>query len=164
MRGGGMGGPGGGMGGPGGGMEMPKIMVRWDSAGPMRAAASKLEAPELKSIEEWSKEFYIVTVSGMSMMRQRQEGRTPDPERMKQMSERVRSNTTLKRKGKDDLQPSRVEMVKGADGMVMAFLFPRTEAISADDKDVSFETAMGPMQIKSKFVLKEMMVQGKLEL
>jgi hypothetical protein len=174
MRGGGMGGPGmggGGMGGPGGGpggTEPPKATVHWESAGPMREAAAKLENPAAQSLAEWSKEFYVITLSGMPMMRRRGEAgdqqRQPDPERMKQFAERLRGVTTLKRKGKDDLAPARVELIRGPEGMATAFLFPRSEAITADDKEVFFETAMGPMRVQSKFILKEMMVQGKPEL
>jgi hypothetical protein len=165
--GGGMGGPGGGMGGgpDGGGFEAPKVNVRWESATPMMEAASKLESPLAKSLAEWSKDYYVVTVTGMPMMRRRPEGApSPDPARMKQMSDRLRGMTALKRKGKDDVAPERVETVQGADGMVMAFLFARTAGVAAEDKEVSFETAFGPMQVKSKFVLKEMQVKGKLEL
>lgn len=170
MRGPGMGGPG--MGEPGGGggpgMEAPKLNVHWESAGPMREAAAKLENPAAQSLAEWSKEFYVITVSGMPMLRHSGDGgddrRQPDPQSVKQFAERLRGVTALKRKGKDDLAPARVEMIRGPEGMTTAFLFPRSEAIAAEDKEVSFETAMGPMRIQSKFLLKEMMVQGKLEL
>ena len=55
-------------------------------------------------------------------------------------------------------------MLPGADGMVMAYLFPRTFVIDENDKEVAFETAMGPMEVRTKFVLKEMKFKGKLEL
>lgn len=95
------------------------------------------------------------------------EARRPDPERMAQlqaqMQERMKSSTALRRKGKDPIAPARVERLQTPDGPAMVFLFPR-EPITADDKEVSFETAAGPMELKVKFPLKDMIYQGKLEL
>jgi hypothetical protein len=70
----------------------------------------------------------------------------------------------LKRKGKDPVSPARMAMTQGDEGMTVLFLFPRTAEITADDKDVSFETAAGPMAIKAKFNLKDMVYDGKLAL
>ncbi len=166
----GMGAPGGGMGGPGmGGPEsMPsmKATIRWESAAPVREAALKRESESTHAIAGWAKDFYVVSVSGMPIMgpRGREGQRQPDEERARQMQERLRSVTVLRVKGKDAMPPARVEMLPGKDGMTFAFLFPRSEPIVAADKEVSFETALGPMEIKSKFALKDMMYQGKLEM
>ena len=46
-------------------------------------------------------------------------------------------------------------------GLVLAFLFPRAEAIDAEDKDVEFECGLGPKEIKAKFELKDMLYGGK---
>jgi hypothetical protein len=45
----------------------------------------------------------------------------------------------------------------------MLFLFTK-EAIplSLDDKEVDFTTHLGPLEVKAKFVLKEMKYRGKL--
>jgi hypothetical protein len=57
-----------------------------------------------------------------------------------------------------------VETLQTAKGPVIAFLFPRTDSIDADDKEVTFESALGPLGIKCKFVLKAMIYRGKLSL
>ncbi len=45
------------------------------------------------------------------------------------------------------------------------FYFERTEPIFPDDKQVTFVTKLGPLEAKAKFILKEMVYQGrKLEL
>ena len=67
-------------------------------------------------------------------------------------------------KGKDAIQPERIETIQVPDGRVTAFLFPRGTVLSKDDKEVVFETARGPMEIKAKFNLAEMDYKGKLEL
>ncbi len=45
------------------------------------------------------------------------------------------------------------------------FLFPKgSQPIEAADKEVTFITAMGPLGVKAKFALKDLMVKGQLEL
>jgi hypothetical protein len=47
----------------------------------------------------------------------------------------------------------------------MMFLFPKgSQPIEASDKEVTFITQLGPLGVKAKFPLKEMMVKGQLEL
>ena len=42
------------------------------------------------------------------------------------------------------------------------FYFPRSEPIK--DGQVTFDTKMGPIEVKCRFTVKEMMYRGKLEL
>ena len=167
-------GGGGGMGGDMGGgpeaMERPQVVVRWESADPFRQASLRAQNSHAKQIEEWSKEFYVVSVSGMSMMRGggREAGPDqrpqPDPARMEQMQQRMKDATLLKRKSRKIRSHRHVWNSAGGEGMTMVFLFPRSDAIDADDKEVTLETAFGPMQVKAKFNLKDMVYNGKLAL
>lgn len=50
----------------------------------------------------------------------------------------------------------------GAAGPGTFFYFPRNEPLSLDDKSVMFTTRMGPLEIKAKFTLKDMLYKGKL--
>ena len=75
---------------------------------------------------------------------------------------RLKSATYLTRKDRASLYPEKVERDK--DGTTILFTFPRTAPISLDDKEVEFITRYGPMEVKHKFKLKEMVYQGKLEL
>ena len=156
------------MGESGGGMAAPKVILRWESAEPVREALTKAEAGHAAQLAEWSKEFYVITASGIPMTgagrRSSQDGGQMDPNRMQQMQQRIAQAATLKRKGKDPLAPARAATIRGKEGMIVVFLFPRTEAITADDKEVSFETVAGPMSFKSKFNLKDMVYDGKLAL
>jgi hypothetical protein len=162
--GGGMG-PGGGMGN--GGMEMLKPVIRWESAAPLRDAAAKSAGDAAaQSFGEWSASFYVVTLSGFGAQGGRG-GRglgQPDPARLSQMQDAMTAATNLTIKGKPAIAAARVETVQTEQGQVTAFLFLRTAAIEVGDKEVTFETAMGPLGIKCKFVLKEMIYQGKLAL
>ena len=48
--------------------------------------------------------------------------------------------------------------------LVIAFLFPRIDAISADDRGCIFEGSAGPQRIKCRFTLKDMLYHGKMAL
>jgi hypothetical protein len=175
MGGGGMGGPGG-MGGTGGGVgrtdpgvganpaaAAPKVVIRWDSAAPLREVAARAGAPEdVKNLADWSKEFYVVTVSGLSNSRYRGGGgqETLDSER----TERLKMITVLRIKGKNSVSPARIETFTTPEGPATSFLFSRDVPISLDDKELSFETQLGPNSVKMKFTLKDMVYHGKLEL
>jgi len=74
----------------------------------------------------------------------------------------LKSATYLTPKDRASLYPEKVERDK--DGSTILFTFPRTAAISLNDKEVEFVTRFGPMEIKHKFKLKDMVYQGRLEL
>jgi len=42
--------------------------------------------------------------------------------------------------------------------------FSRAETIFPEDKQITFTTKLGPIEVKAKFILKEMFYQGKLAL
>ena len=78
--------------------------------------------------------------------------------------DRLKSSTSLQVKGKRSISPDSVQEAPGA-ARALLFVFPRgSEPITLDDKEVTFITNPGPMEIKVKFPLKEMKYQGKLAL
>jgi len=54
--------------------------------------------------------------------------------------------------------------VHQAGGGTMMYSFSKEHAIELDDKEVEFTTKRGPMEIKKKFRLKDMVYHGKLAL
>jgi hypothetical protein len=138
----------------------PTVIVRWETAAPVREAARTAELPYAARMLEWEKQFYVITTSGLPFGGRQQ----PDPDRVRQMQERLRGSATLRAKGKPPVGPERVFLANAARGSTMIFLFPRSAAFTVEDKDVTFETAAGPMQIKAKFKPREMEYQGKLAL
>ena len=82
------------------------------------------------------------------------------------MAQRLKESTHLDRKGKDPIAPVQVEIGQARDGSsIIMFLFPKgSQPIEAADKEATFITAMGPLHVKAKFALKDMMVKGRLEL
>jgi hypothetical protein len=185
MGGGGMGGGGRGMGGGGGyggggglegagggGMpELPAAVVRWESAPLVREANARFESKEFnEAVAGFSKDYYVISVTTVGPERQGGwqggSGQQEDPQqaadRRTQMQARVLAATSLKRGGSDSRAPERVETLKDSNGRVMLFLFPRALALENGEKDLNFETALGPAIIKARFNLKDM-AQGSIQ-
>jgi hypothetical protein len=112
---------------------------------------------------------YVISVTGLRMPGGR--GRRPEAAGDGQgdqrspadrMKDQLMGSTQLVRKGKDPIIPTDVR-VMGSNNVVI-FVFPKTNAIGEDDKDVEFRTSLGSIQVKEKFSLKDMHFSGKLEL
>ena len=174
--GGGMGG-GGGRGGAGGGGEMgaqmpeaPHVVIRWDSAMPVREAMKKVSLSKAVD-EEDVKAFYIVTVDGLRFPRrpgapERPAAQASGPRPMPpDQFDTLKNATNLTAKGKDPVQPGKADMALGEDGkMTVRFYFPRSADFSLDDKEVTFQTKHMRMEVKQKFSMKDMTFDGKLAL
>jgi hypothetical protein len=155
--GGGPGGPpGGGMGGgPGGGMDEMHALIRWESALPVCAALKKPLAEANPS--------YLISVTGLPM---RQPGLDRgNHDAGSQMREMMMKSTSLQRKGKDPLLPEIVAIVEAPEGLSFLVSFHRAgNNIVVEDKEVTFNMKMGPISLKAKFVLKEMIFRNQLAL
>jgi hypothetical protein len=189
---GGPGGGGGGWGGNRGGQggdstagRPTSVLLRWQSALPVQqalarqnggssatdaqaqpaAAAAPAAAPAADS-------EYVIAVAGLpdwSGRRRRdadsddsqQNSGASDEDRRAAFLDRLKESSTLTAKGKSPFGPDKVE--RAADGSILLY-FPKSEALSLDDKEVEFATRVGPMDVKHKFKLKDMTWQGKLAL
>ena len=162
--GGSRGGGGGDMSTPGGNLNSSiNVIVSWRTALPCRQAIARQKygadaatsADAKKMIEEPQK-FYAIVVGGLPgrMLRGSSD----------EMKAGLLKNTMLEVKGKDPIQASDLQTAaNGQQGMIV-FLFPKTNPIDADDKEVEFVSRIGPMTVKQKFKLKDIMFNGKLEL
>jgi hypothetical protein len=150
------GGPGiegpGGPGGPGGAQLQLKAIVRWETAAPIRDA-SKRQFPRDPTGS------YVLSVSGLPRMRR---GPGEGGDRSREMSEGLRETTVLQRKGRDGVAPVHTEAEP--DGTLLFYFSNDADPVSLDDKEVVFRTKMGPLELKVKFVPKEMRYRGKLAL
>jgi hypothetical protein len=126
-----------------------KVVVRWESARPVRGAEQKLgdtEAPELEG------DYYAIAVYNM-----------PTPKRWNLANE-LKGIATLKRDGKKDLKPSRVLILRKDDGLAtLVYFFKRVE-IARRDGYVLFEAQIGRLFVGQAFTLQDMQIQGQLEL
>jgi hypothetical protein len=124
-----------------------KAIVRWQSALPIREALKSKPA-------EGIADFYILAVVGDLAMAD------PDADEAQRESrlDMMKQYTKLDKHG-GAIPLANVEPVKKVGTL---FYFPRSEPIK--DGQVTFTTKMGPVEVKCKFTVKEMMYRGKLEL
>ena len=170
--GGGMGGGGRGMGGGrrGGGNSMPlqyKATVRWESAKPVQAALKTPLPDELAGA-------YVISVSGVPIVqagRQHSDDGDSDTAVSKGLSaevlDRIKNLTYLEPKGKAAAQPSVVQKgsITSSGIPTLLFGFPREVLpLTADDREVTFTTKLGQVEVKTKFNLKDMMYHSELAL
>jgi hypothetical protein len=148
----------------GGGLGGNSIMltVSWRTALPVRQAVAKAKygaeagtSPEAKRLIEGEQKYYAIIVTGVPV---RSMGNSD------KMKEALLKNTTLTVKGKDPIQASDVQSGSDAQKALVLFIFPKTVPFSVDDKDVEFSTTLGPLVVRQKFHLKDMVFNGKLEL
>ena len=154
---------GGGYGRAGGGQSPPQLelTIQWSSALPVKQALMRGRfgneahtAAEAKQFLQRGETHYVVSVSGFS-------GRMA---RMSQNTDRLKQTASLKRKNKEPIRPEVVEMHNQEESVTLYVAFPRTDPIVLEDKNVEFEMKLGPMTVRGKFKLKDMLFDGKLEL
>jgi len=157
MRGGGMGAGGRGGESPGSATTQFNIFVRWESAEPVLRALKR--NPEIQT------DRYLIAVTGLPVLGAgtgRGAGRglqsprvaAPDPGRNPEL---LQQNTRLEVKGQAPLHPRNVERVE-EDPPRIVFHFDRAELpITPAAKEILFSMAMGPLTIKAKFTVREMM-------
>jgi hypothetical protein len=131
-----------------------KAMVRWDSALPVREA---LKGGGPKNI----KDFYVLNVIGNLPGAVPSEDEPADRGSLAYLKD----NTKLQHKG-DEIHLSRVEDAPGSDLSPAGtyFYFSRMLALMPEDKEVTFATRIGPLDVKCKFTLKDMIYRGSLDL
>jgi hypothetical protein len=145
-----------------GGAPALTITVSWRTALPVRQAVAKdkygaeaATSADAKKLIEEDQKFYAIMISGL-------------PGRIlrggDKMKESLLQNSSLIVKGKDPIQASDVQTGGNEQRAVVLFMFPKTNALSVDDKDVEFSTKVGAIAVKQKFHLKDMVFNGKLEL
>ncbi len=170
-RSGGVGFPGGGVGFPGGGglpdggwggpfMVRSNYdafdhdgIVRWRSALPIRLAFARTPGGDAIEADAFER-FYIVEVSSLPAAMAHN---ADEPERLRQVSRLVVKGRSPIRARLIDIRPQ-----PGAPGVLL--YFPRDQSITLDDKTVEFEMTPDDFELRSKFKLKEMEFDGRLEL
>ena len=128
-----------------------QAIVRWGSSQPVRAALKTRP-------EEDAASYYIIELVGEVPA-----FAAPDDDNPAANQQRVvmlRQSTKLERKGGDPIYLDRVESIAAG----TRFYFTRRDPIKPANKEVTFTTVLGPLAIKAKFNLKEMLYRGKLDL
>ena len=147
----------------GGSAQSILVMLRWQTALPLKQAAVRAKygseattSPEAKRILEHEESNYVISVSGLPAAMAR-----GDFEKLK---ESVKRQTSLSTKGREKLPPAEVQLAPRDKFVDAIFIFPKNQPFTPDDKEVEFSTRIGSLAVKYKFRLKDMMYNGKLEL
>ena len=144
-----------------------QVLVRWESALPVRQALERRQVQVEKLTPEQAEQFfeqapseYVVVLGGV-----------PIAETIGTTLEEVKASTYLKTGDKQrimaqDVHKPRLPKESLAAGQVPGwyFSFPRATPIELRHKSVEFFTEVGQFKIKKKFKLKDMLFEGKLEL
>jgi hypothetical protein len=129
------------------------LRLRWESALPIRVAQLRAHESELPTLEGDGYRIAVYGVPGVNFK--------GDP---KQLGDPLKKEAALKRAGKKDVKPRRVEVFQRDDGLAVAYLFPLSAEITKANGRVEFEAHIGRIIVSQSFDLTEMMFQGKLEL
>lgn len=139
------------------------IVARWQSALPIRQAFVRLKfgaeadkPPEAsKALEQHERPYEIVLSGPMGMFLGGKPG-----DSAKALSE----VTFLSSRGKGATKPVQIEVGKPGKTMDVLFAFPRSMPFTVEDKEVELTTKLGTSTLKFKFKLKDMVLNGKLEM
>jgi hypothetical protein len=130
-----------------------RLLVRWESALPVRAAEFKTHESPPPTLSD---EGYSVAVYGVPASYAK-----GDPT---SLGKPLKESAALKREGKKDVLPSRVEVFELENSVVVVYQFPLSAEIGKKDGVVEFSALIGRLQVSQHFLIEEMQFQGKLEL
>jgi hypothetical protein len=146
--------------GPGGNDRSPRslpqpitLKLRWESALPVQLAEFKSHEFEPPTLEGDGYRIAVYGVPGADFKG------IP-----KQLGEPLKNLAFLKREGKKDVKPVRVEVFQREEGLVVVYVFPLSAEITRRDGLVTFEARIGRIAVAQQFNIEEMQFQGKLEL
>ncbi len=129
------------------------LMLRWESALPVRVAELKSHVVEPPTLEGEGYSLAVYGVPGTYFK--------GDP---KSLGKPLKEQAILKREGKKNVKPLSVEVFLAGDGLVIVYLFPLSAEISPKDEHIEFDALIGRVSILRTFDLGEMQFQGRLEL
>jgi hypothetical protein len=146
--------------GPGGDDRSPRslpqsitLQLRWESAFPVRLAELKSHEIEPPTLDGDGYSIAVYGVPGGDFKG------TPE-----QLGQPLKNVAALKREGKKDVRPVRVEVFQRENGVVVVYLFPLSAEIGKKDRRIQFEAQIGRIVFTQDFDLSEMEFLGKLEL
>lgn len=127
-----------------------RLLVRWESALPVRAAELKAHESGPPTISD---DGYSISVYGIPASFAK-----GDPT---SLGKPLREQAALRREGKKDVLPSKVEVFELENSVVVSYLFPLSAEISSKDQMVEFSALIGRLQVSQPFLIGEMQFQGK---
>jgi hypothetical protein len=130
--------------------DLGTVMVRWESALPIRAA--ELKAGET-GVPVWQGDYYAIAVYEIS------------PPFRWNLANQLKGVASLQREKKKALKPARVLVLPHDKGLAtIVYLFPHSTEIIRQDRSVRFVAQIGRLFISQFFFPEEMQIQGQPEL
>ncbi len=133
--------------------QIIRLLVRWESALPVRVAELKTGEAQPPTLSD---DGYIIAVYGVPASFAK-----GDPT---SLGKPLRESAFLRREGKKDVYPSRVEVFELESNVLVTYLFPLSAEISKNESVVEFSALIGRLQVSQHFLVQEMQFQGKPEL
>lgn len=129
------------------------LKLAWESAPPVQLAELKLPAFDAPVIEG---EGYKIAVYGVP-----DASFADNPEKLGQPLKRT---AALKREGRQDVRPDKVDVLRKKSGIVVVYLFPPSAEIIEKDGEVEFAAQIGRVIVNHTFHLSDMKFLGRLAL
>jgi hypothetical protein len=159
-----------------GGTPTLPVIVRWDSALPVRQALLRMHDKGARDTERTlaaPDKYYVLSVVGLVRARQQMQATSADSPDTPLGQGRTPYDVTQTRQGLMNLArlyPKNEKAIVPADVRVdeetgsVQIYFPRSVPIEPKDKEVLFQITYGSIKVTQRFKLKDMMYRGKLEL
>ncbi len=126
------------------------VMVRWESALPVRVAEQKAGEREVPVLDG---DDYALVIYNIAYPHRWNEGHE------------LRGVAFLKRDNKKDIKPSRVKILRHDDDTVtLVYLFPRSVEITKKDRWIDFQAQVGRLVVSQNFFIQDMQLHGELQL
>ena len=134
--------------------------MSWQSALPVKQAnvRSKMKGPgdvpvDAQDYLTAADEFYVVLVEGMPQAIARQA-----------LSDQAKVKKSFIKVGKREIPLAKIATRPAGRNIDVVMFFEKTEPIKLDEKEAEVDAKLGMFEMKKKFKLTEMVVNGKLEL
>ena len=136
------------------------MAVSWRSALPVKQALlrdqigeeAELSAENDEEYLERDTGFYVIGVLGVP------------PQFARISTDEVRLESFLEPKDKSPILADDVLFQRAEDGLLLLVAFPKIDPLTLEDQEVEFITKLDDFSIKKKFKLRDMEMQGELEL
>ena len=130
------------------------MVIRWESASPIRAAEVKLGGG---GAPRWSGDYYAIAVYNVPTTAAGFNARSAGRD--------LQKLGVLRRPGKKDLKPTRIDILPVNNELSnVLYLFPRSQPITDDDTSVELLVHLGRIYVTQWFDPAEMKFEGKPEL
>lgn len=129
------------------------LTLRWESAQPMREAELKARDTGAPDVAD---DFYGIAVYGIPR------GTLTDDSKERQ--DELKKLALLKRDGKKDIKPTRVDILLRDSGPLVVYLFSKSAEFNWRDHGITFEAQISRLKFSQAFSTDDMTFHGKLEL